>query len=263
MVVAGLVTIVSVIYLIVVLGLGDAPDAQARDLLGLSMVAAVLAAVVALPARKSLDEAARRRVYGDRRSPDEAIQTFGTRMSRSVPMDELLLQLAESLKLSMQLATAEVWTGSDGMLERVVSVPDRGPRRLVLSAEELPVVSRASRARLAQVWVPGPSPCGNASCVSARSSLRALVGAIVTGRAPGAIPFTEVERARPARRQVRSRPHNVQLDSRSRPASRPCGSATSSCSSPVAASSPQPTSRAGGSSGTCTMVRSNISSRSR
>ena len=61
-VVAGMVTIVAVVYLLVVLGLGDAPDDDARDLLGLSMVAAVLAAVLALPARRSLDEVARRRV---------------------------------------------------------------------------------------------------------------------------------------------------------------------------------------------------------
>ena len=77
-------------------------------------------------------------------------------MSRVVPMDELLLQLAESLKLSMQLVAAEIWTGTDGVLDRVVSVPDRGPRRLVLSAEELPVVARARVSGNAwlQVWVP-------------------------------------------------------------------------------------------------------------
>lgn len=219
MVVAGLVTIVSVIYLIVVLGLGDAPDAQARDLLGLSMVAAVLAAVVALPARKSLDEAARRRVYGNRRSPDEAIQTFGTRMSRSVPMDELLLQLAESLKLSMQLATAEVWTGSDGVLERVISVPDRGSRRLVLSSEELPVVSRARVSGNAwlQVWVPG-LVADRGECIVRVAPVvhsGSLLGLIVAERSLDAIPFTdESERVlTELARQVALALHNVQLDS--------------------------------------------------
>ncbi len=219
MVVAGLVTIVAVIYLIVVLGLGDAPDDKARDLLGLSMVAAALAAVVALPARKSLDEMARRRVYGDRRSPDEAIQTFGSRMSRSVPMDELLLQLAESLKLSMQLATAEVWTGSDGVLERVVSVPDRGPRRLVLSAEELPVVSRARVSGNAwlQVWVPA-LVADRGECVVRVAPVvhsGSLLGLIVAERSPDAIPFTdESERVlTELARQVALALHNVQLDS--------------------------------------------------
>lgn len=218
-VISGLVVIVSVIYLFVVLGLGDAPSDEARDLLGLSMVAAALAAVVALPARRSLDEIARRRVYGDRRSPDEALQTFGSRMSRSVPMDELLLQLAESLKLSMQLEAAEVWTGSDGVLDRVVSVPDRGPKRLVLSAEELPVVSRARVSGNAwlQVWVPGLVADRGDSVVRVAPVVHSgtLLGIIVAERSPDAIPFSdESERVlTELARQVALALHNVQLDS--------------------------------------------------
>ena len=219
-VVAGLVTIVAVVYLLVVLGLGDAPDDDARDLLGLSMVAAVLAAVVALPARRSLDEIARRRVYGDRRSPDEAIQTFGSRMSRAVPMDELLLQLAESLKLSMQLATAEVWTGTDGVLERVVSVPDRGPRRLVLvEARSCPSSSRARVSGNAwlQVWVPGLVADRGECVVRVAPVVHSgiLLGLIVAERSPDAIPFTdESERVlTELARQVGLALHNVRLDS--------------------------------------------------
>ena len=218
-VVAGLVSIVAVVYLLVVVGLGDAPDNTARDLLGLSMVAAALAAVVALPARRSLDEFARRRVYGERRSPDEAIQTFGSRMSRAVPMEELLLQLAESLKLSMQLATAEVWTGSDGVLERVVSVPDRGPSRVVLSQEELPVVTRARVSGNAwlQVWVPGLVADRGECVVRVAPVVHSgiLLGLIVAERAPDAIPFTdESERVlTELARQVGLALHNVRLDS--------------------------------------------------
>ncbi len=218
-VVGGLVAVVAVVYLLVVLGLGDAPDGAARDLLGLSMVAAVIAAVVALPARRSLEEFARRRVYGERRSPDEAIQTFGSRMSRAVPMDELLLQLAESLKLSMQLVAAEVWTGSDGVLERVVSVPDRGPSRLVLSEEELPVVARARVSGNAwlQVWVPSLVQDRGECVVRVAPVVHSgiLLGLIVAERAPDAIPFTdESERVlTELARQVGLALHNVRLDS--------------------------------------------------
>jgi signal transduction histidine kinase len=216
---AGLVAIVSVVYLIVVLGLGDAPDDQARDLLGLSMVAAALAAIVALPARRSLDEMARRRVYGERRSPDEAIQTFGSRMSRAVPMDELLLQLAESLKLSMQLVAAEVWTGTDGVLDRVVSVPDRGPRRLVLSKEELPVVARARVSGNAwlQVWVPSLIEDRGDAVVRVAPVVHSgiLLGLIVAERSEDSVPFTdESERVlTELARQVGLALHNVRLDS--------------------------------------------------
>ncbi len=218
-VIAGLVTIVAVVYLLVVLGLGDAPDDQARDLLGLSIVAAIVAAIIALPARRSLDEAARRRVYGERRSPDEAIQTFGSRMSRAVPMDELLLQLAESLKLSMQLETAEVWTGTDGVLERVVSVPERGPRRVALSKEELPVVSRARVSGNAwlQVWVPSLVADRGECIVRVAPVVHSglLLGLIVAERRPDSVPFTdESERVlTELARQVGLALHNVRLDS--------------------------------------------------
>ena len=56
-------------------------------------------------------------------------------------MDELLLQVAESLRKTLGLAAAEVWTGSGGRLERSVSVPDVPIQRLTLSPEEEPVES--------------------------------------------------------------------------------------------------------------------------
>ena len=74
-----------------------------------------------------------RLVYGERRAPDEALRTFGARLTRAIPFDELLLQLVESLRKSMALQAAEVWTGSAGHLERVVSVPERGAAPLDLT----------------------------------------------------------------------------------------------------------------------------------
>ena len=53
-------------------------------------------------------------------------------------MDELLLQLAESLRKTMGLVSAEVYTGMGEVLERTVSVPDAGPRSLVVASRERP-----------------------------------------------------------------------------------------------------------------------------
>ena len=218
-VVAGLVVLVASVYLVVVLGLGDVPDDAAQRLLALSMVAALIAAVLTLPARRRLDEFAHRRVYGERRSPDEALQTFGSRMSRAVPMDELLLQLAETLKLSMNLVAAEVWTGLDGKLERVVSVPERGSRRIAVSGEELTVVSRArvsGNAWLA-VWMPqileGRSEALLRVAPIAHSGN--LLGLLVVERAIDAIPFEDEEERvlTELARQVGLALHNVRLDS--------------------------------------------------
>ena len=69
-------------------------------------------------------------------------------MSRAIPLDELLLQLAESLKKSMQLAAAEVWTGTGGVLECAASVPFREPPRIRLNDDE--VDGRRPGARVGQ-----------------------------------------------------------------------------------------------------------------
>ena len=62
-----------------------------------------------------------------RQAPDEVLRTFGSRLTRAMPMDELLLQLAESLRKTMALTSAEVYTGTGDVLERAVSVPDADP----------------------------------------------------------------------------------------------------------------------------------------
>ena len=77
-------------------------------------------------------------------------------MSRAIPLEELLLQLAESLKKSMQLAAAEVWTGAGGVLERAAAVPYRDTERIRMSDEEVSIVARAHVSGNAwiQVWLP-------------------------------------------------------------------------------------------------------------
>jgi signal transduction histidine kinase len=130
--VAGLTGVVVAVYLVVVVGLGRVPNDDERSLFALSMAAAAVAALLYLPAREWLGDAANRLVYGERQAPDESLRTFGNRLSRAIPMDELLLQLAESLRKTMALRAAEVWTGTDGRLDRAVSVPDRGEATLAL-----------------------------------------------------------------------------------------------------------------------------------
>jgi signal transduction histidine kinase len=218
---AGAVTaLVGIVYVLVVLGLGGSPATNSeRTMLGLSMVAAALATVLVLSLRAQLDEFAHRRVYGERRSPDEALQTFGSRMSRAIPMDELLLQLVESLRKSMALSAAEVWTGGEGTLERVVSVPVRPTDRFVLEGEALPVASRARVSGNAwlQVWIPALlAGRGEANLrVAPMTHSGALLGLIVAERDENAKPFTDEEERvlGELARQVALALHNVRLDS--------------------------------------------------
>src|SRR6202044_2838528 len=71
-------------------------------------------------------------------------------------MDEVLLQLAESLRKTMALTSAEVYTGTGEVLERTASVPDLGPGSLIVSPRERPVVTRAgvSGTAWASIWLP-------------------------------------------------------------------------------------------------------------
>lgn len=215
----GLVALVMGVYVAVVLGLQGPPSGDARAVLALSLIAAAIAAALSFPARRRLEEFANQRVYGERSAPDEALRTFATRMSRSVPMDELLRQLAESLRKSMHVTRAEVWTGADGQLERQVAVPDAGPGAVRLSSEELAVASRthvAGNGWLA-VWMPELLD-GRGDLiirVAPVAHLGALLGLIVVERSPDDSPFDEEEDRVLAdlSRQVGLALHNVRLDS--------------------------------------------------
>jgi signal transduction histidine kinase len=214
----GIVLMIGAVYLLVVLGFGDAPDHAQRRVLGLSMIAAGIASLAYLPVRARLADFANRRVYGQRRAPDEALQTFGARMSRAIALDELMLQLAESLHRSMRLVAAEVWTGTDGLLERAAAVPDRGPTRIRLTAEEVPVVARSHVSGNAwmQVWLPGVLAEHESRVVRVAPMAHSgeLLGLLVCARAEGDTGFTEEEERvlTELARQVGLGLHNSRLD---------------------------------------------------
>jgi len=215
---AGLSGLVVAVYLLVVLGLGRVPSERERALLLLSMVAAAVCALLYHPARQRLTEAANRMVYGERSPPEEALRSFGTRLSRAIPLDELLLQLAESLHKTMALEAAEVWTGSEGLLERAASVPDLGPARLVLDQAEASVIARAGVSGPAwlAIWIPSLLEGRQAAAtrVAAVAHSGDLLGLLVVARRVDE-HFTEEDERVLAElaRQVGLALHNVRLDS--------------------------------------------------
>jgi len=216
---AGLAAMVAASYLLIVLGLGRAPTGDEKTLLGLSMLAAAIAALLWIPFRERLTDFATRRVYGERHAPDEVIRTFGSRLTRALPLDELLLQLAESLKKTMSLSVAEVWTrGASGKLERSVTVPDRGPATIDLEAEEEAVVARAgvSGVAWARIWLPQLITADDEVLrVAPITNSGELLGMIVVRRAQGSLAFDENddEALTELARQVGLALHNVNLDS--------------------------------------------------
>jgi signal transduction histidine kinase len=214
----GLTLLIVAAYVVAVIAFGRKPDDSERTLLLLSMLAAAGAALAFQPARAWLSERANRLVYGERVAPDEALRTWGSRLTRAIPLDELLLQLVEALRASMQLTSAQVWTGTDGHLELAAAVPhvDRPP--LTIGSKELTVVARAgpSGGTWTEVWLPQLASAYPRSMLRVAPIAHAgsLLGIIVCARPDDREPFDEEsdQVLSELARQVGLALHNVQLD---------------------------------------------------
>jgi signal transduction histidine kinase len=216
---AGLAAVVVVVYLAIVVGLGRVPRRSERTLLVLSMLAAGVCALLYFPVHARVVTLARRLVYREQRPPDEAIRTFGTRMSRAIPLDELLLQLTESLRRTLSLTSAEVWTVGSETLHVAASDPERPRAPIPLGGAERDALARGgvTGSAWAKVWLPGILTGRE----TAQLRLAPIVhsgeplGAIVAERPAEATGLSEdedrtlVELAR----QVGLTLHNVRLDS--------------------------------------------------
>ena len=134
-------------FALVVFGLGRVPSDQQVALLVATAAAAVLSAVLWVPLRARSEPVARRLVRRERGTPEEALRVFGTRLSLALPLDELLLQLAETLRRTLRLETAEVWIASDCLLERAASDPPAAGSNVVLTDGEMRVLVAGRRMR--------------------------------------------------------------------------------------------------------------------
>jgi signal transduction histidine kinase len=218
-VVAGLAVLVVAVYLVVVVGLGRSPEGTERDVLLASVIAALLAVTLALPVRHRLVELGQSMLRGGSQAPEQTLETFGARMSRAVPFDELMLQLAESLRATLGPAGAEVWVGTDGVLNRTVSVPERPAGRLALTEKERVVVGRTRVGGVAwlSVWLPDlleGHPRDAPIRVAPAAYLGDLLGLLVVRREAGDLDFSEDDDHVLAdlARQVGLALHNVRLD---------------------------------------------------
>ena len=213
---AGLAVLVVGVYLVVVVGLNRSPQGGEREIMLASLVAALVAAVLALPVRHRLVSVATAVVGRREASAEEVVTGFGARMSRAVPMDELMLQLAESLRETVAPAGAEIWVGTDGVLARSVAVPSRPAARLVLGEQERVVVARAriGGPSWTSVWLADLMDGANLR-VTPVAHLGDLLGLVVCRRPATDPDFTEdddrllVDLAR----QLGLALHNVRLDS--------------------------------------------------
>jgi signal transduction histidine kinase len=228
-VVAGLVVFAAGVYLIVVVGLVRPAVSAERDILLAGVAATIVVTVLVLPLRARLTDLGRSVTGRAGRPATDLLSAFSARMSRAVPLDELLLQLAESLHATLGPAGAEVWVGQDGVLTRTVSVPHRPNRRLVLSEHERIIIGRAriGGESWSSVWLPSlvnnPSgdpasngqPAASLLRVAPTAHLGELLGLLVVRRPPGSAAYSAEEDTMLVElaRQVGLALHNVRLDS--------------------------------------------------
>jgi signal transduction histidine kinase len=215
---AGLTALIIVAYLLALAAFGRRPEGSERTLLLLSMAASAGAAIAYQPARSWLTDRANRVVYGERVSPDEALRTWGSRLTRSIPLDELLLQLAEALRKSMQLSRAQIWVGADGHYEVAAMVPHRPTAPYTLGDKELAIVRRSgvSGGTWLDIWLPGLVAADRVAStrVAPIAHSGELLGLIVCERPDDRAAFDEDDDRvlTELARQVGLALHNVQLD---------------------------------------------------
>jgi signal transduction histidine kinase len=219
-IVLGLAGLVAAVYAVVVLVLGRTPVEGERNLLLWSMVAAAIAVALAFPVRRRLSAFGRRVALSDSGAADEAVRNFGSRASRSVPLDDLLLQAAESLRTSLGLTSAELWTVAGDRLSLKLSDPERQRAPIALGSAETGSIARSGVSGPAwlRVWLPellvdrGEEPSVRAApLVNAGEFL----GMLVVQRPDGAAAFTEDEDLALGElaRQIGLTLHNARLDS--------------------------------------------------
>lgn len=197
-----------------------------RDAARLTLTCIALAGAAALAhhlLRARLSECANRIVYGQRVVPEEPLRTFGQRLTRQMPLDELLQQLVESLRANLALASAEVWIGADGNYQLAAGVPHRSASPLVLGDLEQGVVARAgvSGGTWLEIWLPdlvGPAPPASPAGPIRVASLvhrGELLGLILCRRRLGGAAFNDGDDATLSElaRQVAVALNNVRLDS--------------------------------------------------
>ncbi len=214
----GFAGLVCGLFLLVLVLLGRRPAGDERDLYAFCFGAALLACALVVPVGSGLRRRAHRRVYGERESPEANIGKLGSRMTRALPMDELLLQVVETLRKSLALTSAEVWTGERCHLVRAASIPERGPGAIELDPDALHVVVRAQaqgNAWLA-MWLPGLL-AGREEQIVRSVSIRhrgELLGLLVLERPSNGDPFSSDEDRMlvALARHLGLALHNVRLD---------------------------------------------------
>jgi signal transduction histidine kinase len=216
--IVALVVIVALSFAVMLLVFGRVPSDTERGLVWPAVAAIVFAALLVLLAHDRLTRAIDRVAGGERQAPSDLARSFSSRMSRSVPLDELVLQAAEGLRGSMRLRSAEMWILTDGSLRPWIGDPGIDRPAVPLAGMDPATVVQAglSGHGWLQVWMPSMLEGREDAYVRMAPMANAgeLLGVIVVERPVQDVAFDpDEERAvTEVARQLGVALHNAKLD---------------------------------------------------
>ncbi len=204
---------------VIVLVTGEVPEGDRwtsllGSLAGVAVAAALLRWLQPLIARSLLSI-----FHRERTSPDALARGFASRMSRSIPLDELVLQAAETMREGLRARAVEVWRLADGALQPWLGDPGMHKDPVSLDAVSPSAIVHAglSGHGWLNVWLPQMLEGRDDAYVrlAPMASAGELQGVVVVERAVEAPVFSpDEERALvEVSRHLGVALHNAQLDS--------------------------------------------------
>jgi signal transduction histidine kinase len=215
--IAGMVAAAIVATLLIA---GRVPDADAvRPFVAPAVASIVLATILAAAFEPRVVRAARRFVYGRSMASGDLARSFGSRMTRAIPLDELALQGAEALREALSLRRVELWLPAGDELRPWLGDPpiERAPVPLGGSEPAAAVQAGLIGHGWMKVWLPDLLSGRDDAYVRAAPMAHAgeLLGLLVVERSVDAEAFTPDEERTVVEmaRQLGVAVHNARLDS--------------------------------------------------
>ena len=141
---------------LMLLALGRSPTGSERQLMVAGLLVIMAAVLISNPLRLRLAAWLDRLHGGDQRDPREILDAAGGRLAQPLPLEDLLAEVAQSLRAVLPLTAAELWTYKDSRLTLATSDPYRDPREIELAPAEVQALMAAQLTGLAwlRVWLP-------------------------------------------------------------------------------------------------------------
>src|SRR6266516_4534465 len=142
-----LATLITGVYVAIVVGVGSAAQHQAQPNLGLPLLATAIVAVAFQPVRERVQRLANRLVYGKRATPYEILSEFSARMAGTYASEELLPTMARIMAEATGATRTDVRLRSGGGLRDGARWPaDAEPRpTMPLTGSGLPAAQSGER----------------------------------------------------------------------------------------------------------------------